>query len=152
MNVQEGARPGHKAGACQEKALEDTGGSRPYSPLSTETLGEAGWVGSTHYDGAYPGGSSCHDCSSLLATLAAGRGRPSPTSWSFLTQSSSLPPQVTPLTALKFAELTLKAGIPKGVVNILPGSGKRCGQGHLEVTGLQEVRDALGQNRACCMM
>lgn len=32
--------------------------------------------------------------------------------------------QVTPLTALKFAELTLKAGIPKGVVNILPGSGK----------------------------
>ncbi|GAB1291069.1 Cytosolic 10-formyltetrahydrofolate dehydrogenase [Apodemus speciosus] len=33
------------------------------------------------------------------------------------------PAQVTPLTALKFAELTLKAGIPKGVVNILPGSG-----------------------------
>ncbi|GAB5568356.1 cytosolic 10-formyltetrahydrofolate dehydrogenase isoform X1 [Prionailurus iriomotensis] len=30
--------------------------------------------------------------------------------------------RVTPLTALKFAELTLKAGIPKGVVNILPGS------------------------------
>ena len=36
---------------------------------------------------------------------------------------SSNPPQVTPLTALKFAELTLKAGIPKGVVNVLPGSG-----------------------------
>ncbi|CAO2605892.1 Cytosolic 10-formyltetrahydrofolate dehydrogenase, partial [Lemmus lemmus] len=32
------------------------------------------------------------------------------------------PAQVTPLTALKFAELTLKAGIPKGVVNIIPGS------------------------------
>lgn len=31
---------------------------------------------------------------------------------------------MTPLTALKFAELTLKAGIPKGVVNIIPGSGK----------------------------
>jgi formyltetrahydrofolate dehydrogenase len=35
---------------------------------------------------------------------------------------------VTPLTALKFAELTLKAGIPKGVVNILPGSGKDWGE------------------------
>uniref|UniRef100_G1T8P1 10-formyltetrahydrofolate dehydrogenase n=2 Tax=Oryctolagus cuniculus TaxID=9986 RepID=G1T8P1_RABIT len=33
------------------------------------------------------------------------------------------PAQVTPLTALKFAELTLRAGIPKGVVNVLPGSG-----------------------------
>lgn len=35
---------------------------------------------------------------------------------------------MTPLTALKFAELTLKAGIPKGVVNILPGSGKDWGR------------------------
>lgn len=31
--------------------------------------------------------------------------------------------QVTPLTALKFAELAAKAGIPKGVINIIPGSG-----------------------------
>uniref|UniRef100_I3N7R9 formyltetrahydrofolate dehydrogenase n=1 Tax=Ictidomys tridecemlineatus TaxID=43179 RepID=I3N7R9_ICTTR len=38
------------------------------------------------------------------------------------------PAQVTPLTALKFAELTLKAGIPKGVINILPGSGSLVGQ------------------------
>ncbi|XP_034382250.1 mitochondrial 10-formyltetrahydrofolate dehydrogenase isoform X1 [Cyclopterus lumpus] len=38
------------------------------------------------------------------------------------------PAQVTPLTALKFAELTVKAGIPKGVVNILPGSGGMVGQ------------------------
>ncbi|KAK7878913.1 hypothetical protein WMY93_030847 [Mugilogobius chulae] len=35
------------------------------------------------------------------------------------------PAQVTPLTALKFAELSVKAGIPKGVINILPGSGGR---------------------------
>jgi formyltetrahydrofolate dehydrogenase len=33
------------------------------------------------------------------------------------------PAQVTPLTALKFAELTVKAGFPPGVINILPGSG-----------------------------
>lgn len=32
--------------------------------------------------------------------------------------------QVTPLTALKFAELAARAGLPKGVVNILPGSGE----------------------------
>uniref|UniRef100_A0A3B3ZJR3 Aldehyde dehydrogenase domain-containing protein n=1 Tax=Periophthalmus magnuspinnatus TaxID=409849 RepID=A0A3B3ZJR3_9GOBI len=34
------------------------------------------------------------------------------------------PAQVTPLTALKFAELAARAGFPKGVINILPGSGR----------------------------
>nr|XP_008542500.1 PREDICTED: cytosolic 10-formyltetrahydrofolate dehydrogenase [Equus przewalskii] len=64
------------------------------------------------------------------------------------------PAQVTPLTALKFAELTLKAGIPKGVINILPGSGKDHGQrsGHLGQRGFQAAGDALGQNTACCRM
>ncbi|XP_071984943.1 cytosolic 10-formyltetrahydrofolate dehydrogenase [Engystomops pustulosus] len=38
------------------------------------------------------------------------------------------PAQVTPLTALKYAELTVKAGFPKGVVNILPGAGSLIGQ------------------------
>jgi len=38
------------------------------------------------------------------------------------------PAQVTPLTALKFAELAVKAGVPKGVINILPGSGSLIGQ------------------------
>ncbi|XP_072529046.1 mitochondrial 10-formyltetrahydrofolate dehydrogenase isoform X1 [Salminus brasiliensis] len=38
------------------------------------------------------------------------------------------PAQVTPLTALKFAELAVKAGIPKGVINIVPGSGGLVGQ------------------------
>merc|ERR1719204_1655063 len=38
------------------------------------------------------------------------------------------PAQVTPLTALKFAELTVKAGFPPGVVNIVPGSGSQVGQ------------------------
>uniref|UniRef100_A0A1A8RSL6 10-formyltetrahydrofolate dehydrogenase n=1 Tax=Nothobranchius rachovii TaxID=451742 RepID=A0A1A8RSL6_9TELE len=38
------------------------------------------------------------------------------------------PAQVTPLTALKFAELAAKAGLPKGVINILPGSGALVGQ------------------------
>ncbi|XP_012978827.1 mitochondrial 10-formyltetrahydrofolate dehydrogenase isoform X3 [Mesocricetus auratus] len=38
------------------------------------------------------------------------------------------PAQVTPLTALKFAELTVKAGFPRGVINIVPGSGAVAGQ------------------------
>ncbi|KYO36436.1 mitochondrial 10-formyltetrahydrofolate dehydrogenase [Alligator mississippiensis] len=38
------------------------------------------------------------------------------------------PAQVTPLTALKFAELSAEAGFPKGVINILPGSGGLVGQ------------------------
>ncbi|XP_066447546.1 mitochondrial 10-formyltetrahydrofolate dehydrogenase [Eleutherodactylus coqui] len=38
------------------------------------------------------------------------------------------PAEVTPLTALKFAELAAKAGVPKGVINILPGSGGLVGQ------------------------
>ncbi|KAI5628455.1 cytosolic 10-formyltetrahydrofolate dehydrogenase, partial [Silurus asotus] len=38
------------------------------------------------------------------------------------------PAQVTPLTAVKFAELSARAGFPKGVINILPGSGSLVGQ------------------------
>ena len=36
--------------------------------------------------------------------------------------------QACPLTALKFAELSSKAGIPPGVINVLPGTGSVCGQ------------------------
>ncbi|CAK9818162.1 Cytosolic 10-formyltetrahydrofolate dehydrogenase [Anthophora plagiata] len=37
------------------------------------------------------------------------------------------PAQASPLTALKFAELTAKAGFPPGVVNIVPGDGAGTG-------------------------
>lgn len=37
------------------------------------------------------------------------------------------PAQASPLTALKFAELSVKAGIPPGVINIVPGSGSVTG-------------------------
>ena len=33
------------------------------------------------------------------------------------------PAMVTPLTALKFAELSKRAGFPPGVINVLPGPG-----------------------------
>ncbi|XP_076047759.1 cytosolic 10-formyltetrahydrofolate dehydrogenase isoform X2 [Oratosquilla oratoria] len=39
------------------------------------------------------------------------------------------PAQVSPLTAIKFAELSARAGIPPGVINVLPGTGGVCGQG-----------------------
>lgn len=38
------------------------------------------------------------------------------------------PAQVCPLTALKLAELTVRAGIPPGVFNVLTGSGTVVGQ------------------------
>ncbi|KAK2165320.1 hypothetical protein LSH36_52g08014 [Paralvinella palmiformis] len=38
------------------------------------------------------------------------------------------PAQVTPLTSLKFAELSVHAGFPDGVINIIPGSGSVVGQ------------------------
>lgn len=33
------------------------------------------------------------------------------------------PTEMSPLTALKFAELSVEAGFPAGVINILPGLG-----------------------------
>ncbi|EDW57959.1 cytosolic 10-formyltetrahydrofolate dehydrogenase isoform X2 [Drosophila virilis] len=38
------------------------------------------------------------------------------------------PAQTCPLTALKFAELTVLAGFPPGVINVLPGKGSDAGQ------------------------
>ncbi|RWS14003.1 cytosolic 10-formyltetrahydrofolate dehydrogenase-like protein [Dinothrombium tinctorium] len=38
------------------------------------------------------------------------------------------PAQVSPLTALKLAELSVYAGFPPGVINVLPGTGSVCGQ------------------------
>jgi betaine-aldehyde dehydrogenase len=37
------------------------------------------------------------------------------------------PAELTPLTALRFAELALDAGLPEGVVNVVAGPGRECG-------------------------
>jgi acyl-CoA reductase-like NAD-dependent aldehyde dehydrogenase len=37
------------------------------------------------------------------------------------------PAELTPLTALRFAELALEAGVPEGVVNVVAGPGSTCG-------------------------
>lgn len=38
------------------------------------------------------------------------------------------PAELTPLTALRFAELAAQAGLPDGVVNVVVGPGATCGQ------------------------
>ena len=38
------------------------------------------------------------------------------------------PAELTPLSALRFAELASEAGIPAGVVNVVAGPGRSCGQ------------------------
>ncbi|HEV7162331.1 MAG TPA: aldehyde dehydrogenase family protein, partial [Solirubrobacteraceae bacterium] len=38
------------------------------------------------------------------------------------------PAELTPLTALRFADLALEAGLPAGVVNVVAGPGRTCGQ------------------------
>jgi betaine-aldehyde dehydrogenase len=38
------------------------------------------------------------------------------------------PAELTPLTALRFAELAEQAGVPEGVVNVVVGPGRTCGQ------------------------
>jgi acyl-CoA reductase-like NAD-dependent aldehyde dehydrogenase len=37
------------------------------------------------------------------------------------------PAELTPLTALRFAEIALEAGMPEGVVNVVVGPGRTCG-------------------------
>jgi acyl-CoA reductase-like NAD-dependent aldehyde dehydrogenase len=38
------------------------------------------------------------------------------------------PAELTPLSALRFAELAADAGLPQGVVNVVAGPGRTCGQ------------------------
>ena len=49
------------------------------------------------------------------------------------------PAEITPLTSLKIAELMAEAGMPKGVVNILPGLGPVAGQYIAEHPGIAKV-------------
>lgn len=49
------------------------------------------------------------------------------------------PAQVTSMTALKFAELSVKAGFPPGVINILPGPGSSIGQAMSEHPDIRKI-------------
>ncbi len=49
------------------------------------------------------------------------------------------PAEVCPLTALKFAELSAKAGIPPGVINIVTGKGSVIGQALAEHPAVRKL-------------
>jgi len=49
------------------------------------------------------------------------------------------PAELTPLTALRFSELVLAAGLPEGVVNVLVGPGRTCGQRLVEHPDVNKI-------------
>lgn len=49
------------------------------------------------------------------------------------------PAQVCPLTALKFAELSARAGFPPGVINVTPGTGSVTGQAIVDSTLIRKL-------------
>jgi acyl-CoA reductase-like NAD-dependent aldehyde dehydrogenase len=49
------------------------------------------------------------------------------------------PSEITPLSSLKIAELMAEAGMPEGVVNILPGLGSIAGQYMAEHPGISKI-------------
>jgi betaine-aldehyde dehydrogenase len=49
------------------------------------------------------------------------------------------PAELTPLSALRLAELALEAGIPKGVLNVLVGKGSVVGQRLVEHAGVAKI-------------
>ena len=49
------------------------------------------------------------------------------------------PAELTPLTAVRFAELAAEAGMPDGVVNVVVGPGRTCGQRLVEHPGVGKI-------------
>lgn len=49
------------------------------------------------------------------------------------------PSELTPLSALRLAQLALDAGIPAGVLNVVPGVGRTAGQALAEHPGIAKV-------------
>jgi phenylacetaldehyde dehydrogenase len=49
------------------------------------------------------------------------------------------PAEQTPLTAIRLAELTVDAGFPDGVVNVLPGYGETSGQALVDHPGVDKI-------------
>jgi betaine-aldehyde dehydrogenase len=49
------------------------------------------------------------------------------------------PAELTPLTAVRFAEIAAAAGVPDGVVNVVVGPGRTCGQRLVEHPGVGKI-------------
>ncbi len=66
------------------------------------------------------------------------------------------PAELTPLTAVRFAEIAAAAGVPDGVVNVVVGPGRTCGQrlvehpdvGKIAFTGSTEVGASIAASAA----
>jgi betaine-aldehyde dehydrogenase len=57
------------------------------------------------------------------------------------------PAELTPLTAVELEKITLDAGLPEGVLNVVPGKGSVAGQRIVEMAGGAFVDG--GENRVC---
>ena len=49
------------------------------------------------------------------------------------------PAELTPLTALRFAEIARECGLPDGVVNVVVGPGRTCGERLVEHPGVAKI-------------
>ena len=49
------------------------------------------------------------------------------------------PAELTPLTAIRIAELALEAGLPPGVLNVLPGPGRVVGEALVKHPGVDKI-------------
>ncbi len=49
------------------------------------------------------------------------------------------PAELTPLTAIRIGELALEAGLPAGVLNVLPGKGRIAGEAMLKHPGIDKI-------------
>ena len=66
------------------------------------------------------------------------------------------PAELTPLTAVRFAQIAREAGLPEGVVNVVVGPGRTCGQrlvehpdvGKIAFTGSTEVGASIARAAA----
>lgn len=49
------------------------------------------------------------------------------------------PAQLTPLTALKLGEIAMEAGLPEGVLNVIPGPGRAVGDALVKHAGVDKI-------------
>jgi len=49
------------------------------------------------------------------------------------------PAELTPLTAIRIGELALEAGLPAGVLNVLPGKGRIAGEAMIKHPGIDKI-------------
>ena len=49
------------------------------------------------------------------------------------------PAELTPLTAIRIGQLALEAGLPAGVLNVLPGKGRIAGEAMLKHPGIDKI-------------